>query len=151
MLRKLEHEFTFAGFNFPRYLADLPLGVWDLKNRHESRKVCGPYYHAPKPDNSAGWGFYYGDASQFSLRIEETGDEFTYNEFGDTLGGIVARLSHGRGFLAGYTMGRHMASGFDPQIHEDEDEARAAAKECARVAAERQAEYEWEQSQEEAE
>lgn len=61
---------------------------------------------------------------------------------------LVVRLPHGR-FLAGWTMGEGMVTDIPTiDILTDEDEAKGLAKECARIAAEREAEYQAEQDQE---
>lgn len=86
-LRPLPAEFTFAGFTFPRYIADLPkystpseslacrTGIrWagsdrrisivteTLRQRRASRKHVGPYYSSPTPNSKArGIGFYARD------------------------------------------------------------------------------------------
>lgn len=83
-LRPLPVEFTFAGFNFPRYIADLPvwqpypvgsygtssLGLWMARESHRKavyvkrhdRSLCGPYYVSPTPNSkSREIGFYARD------------------------------------------------------------------------------------------
>lgn len=57
-----------------------------------------------------------------------------------TIRGIVAMLPHGR-FLAGYAMGEHMAAAIDADIYSDIVDAARMADECARIAAEREMEY----------
>ena len=77
---KFNIESTFAGFNYPRYIAALPRGSMADRLARRSPVVCGKTYQ-PRPDPD-------GD--------------------GDKVRGIVVRLSHGRGFLAGWAMGgRH--------------------------------------------
>lgn len=147
MQHALPFEFTFAGFRFPRYLATDCFGPDALRKQAEQRKVTGGYYVAPTPDRATGKGFYLsGDAGDGApaRRIETTGDAYRFNEYGDTIEGIIARLPHGR-FLAGWTMGQGMASELAGTVYDDEDEARYAAKEEARAAADVQAEYEAEQ------
>ncbi len=138
-------SFTFAGFTFPRYLATLPRG--SLRDRLESRRpgraMCSDYYHAPRPNNRDGWGFYLdSDGPVTGLRYELVGPEFYADDDGSTtMQGIVLRLPRGRGFLAGWTMGRHMASSCEAQIFSDPDDAAACAKSWARDAEEREREY----------
>lgn len=84
-LSPLPVEFTFAGFSFPRYIADLPEPLIDIKcyagasiemfwlarmaarkatlrKRRDERAVCGPYYVSPTPNSKArGIGFYASD------------------------------------------------------------------------------------------
>lgn len=58
---------------------------------------------------------------------------------------LVVRMPHGR-FLAGWTMGEGMITSIpELDIVTDEDEAKALARECARIAAEHEAEYQEEQ------
>jgi hypothetical protein len=49
-------------------------------------------------------------------------------------------LPHGR-FMAGWSMGEHMASAIEPGVFDDIDEAAQMADEHARVAADNQREY----------
>jgi len=142
MQRPLTPEFTFAGFTWPRYVATLAQGSAALRRQRDTRKVCGGYYHAPRPNANDGKGFYLGDAGQPAPRWEFTGAEYYCDrDCHDTIRGIILRLPHGR-FLAGYSMGEGMASGVDGTVYTDEDEARHAADEEARIAAERQREHE---------
>ena len=142
MQRPLTPEFTFAGFTWPRYVATLAQGSAALRRQRDTRKVCGGYYHAPRPNANDGKGFYLGDAGQPAPRWEFTGAEYYCDrDCHDTIRGIILRLPHGR-FLAGYSMGEGMASGVDGTVYTDEDEARHAADEDARIAAERQREHE---------
>ena len=63
-MTKLEPEFTFAGFTFPRYIPQLTTSKYDKRT---SRSV---YYHAPRPDQAGkGRGFYLGDAGSFDRWI----------------------------------------------------------------------------------
>ncbi len=142
-MHKLTPEFSFAGFTFPRYLADLPIGKHAMQRKRQLRKHCGGYYHAPTPDSRKGWGFYYESDSSFTMRIEETGKSYSWGDCrGDAYVGIVARLNHGRGFLAGASMGSHMVAFLDPKIYADESDAIRAANDAAQSAADEQAEYE---------
>jgi len=147
MQRPLTPEFTFAGFTFPRYVATLAIGPAALRRQREPRKVYGGYYHAPRPDDNRGRGFYLGDAGMPCKRWEWASDtEWYCDEFGDqTMRGIILRLPHGR-FLAGYSMGKGMSSAVSATVYADEDEARAAADEEARCAAESEREYQAEEA-----
>lgn len=142
MQRPLIPEFTFAGFTFPRYVATLAIGPAALRRQRDTRKVCGGYYHAPRPNDNSGRGFYLGDAGQPCKRWEWASDtEWYCDEFGDqTMRGIILRLPHGR-FLAGYSMGEGMSSAVSATVYTDEGEARAAADEEARCVAESEREY----------
>lgn len=143
-------RFTFAGFQWPRYVATLtPLA--QLRRQKETRKVCGGYYHAPTPNSNNGRGFYLDDAGQPFTRWQWADDVegahishsgwFT-DDHGDSekIRGIVVRLPHGR-FMAGWSMGKGMASTLEPDVYDDIDEAAQMADEHARVAAENEREY----------
>lgn len=147
-MHTLKPEFQFAGFTFPRYIVDLPIGKAAMRKKRELRKVCGGYYHTPKPGGSGGWGFYYQsrDGSSFNLRIEETGDSFYCDPDGhQEMHAIIARLNHGRGFLVGWTMGKGMCASLDSDVFTDEDDARRAAKIRTSDAADRECEYQAEE------
>lgn len=146
MQRSLTPEFTFAGFTFPRYVATLAIGPAALRRQRELRKVCGGYFHAPRPNDNSGRGFYLGDAGMPCKRWEWASDTEWYadDDGHTTMRGIILRLPHGR-FLAGYSMGEGMASGVGATVYDDESEARAAADEEARVTAESEREYQAEE------
>lgn len=148
-------QFAFAGFAWPRYVANLPAGKLATRLAKAKDRFAGPYYHAPKPVAGAhpGKGFYLGDQGAPGLRwswcdevegvrIDHTG--WHTDEFGisDTIRGLVFRLPHGRGFLAGWSMGEGMASAVDGYVWESEQDAARAADSMAESAAERQREYE---------
>lgn len=139
-------QFSFASFTWPRYVATLPKGSKDKRLERYKRPICGPYYHAPRPENAGkGPGFYLGDDSApFLLRwqycdevatsIRHTGwfaDEYQDDKFR----GLVFRLPRGRGFLAGWTMGEGMSSAVDGCIYDDELSAALAADSMAEKAA----------------
>lgn len=146
-------RFTFAGFQWPRFVASLtPLS--GLRNKHETRKVCGPYYHSPTP-NASGRGFYLDDAGQPFGRWQWADDVdgshinhhgWCTDEFGDfeKIRGIVVLLPHGR-FMAGWSMGEGMASSIEPEVFTDIVDAAHMADECARIAAEKEREYQEDQ------
>lgn len=145
----LPTEFRFAGFAFPRYIADLPIGFHAMRRKRELRKTCGGYYSVPAPNSNRGWGFYDdggGSGSPFRLRIERADCGFSIDEYGyEHMYPIIARLPHGRGFLVGWTMGNGMAACLDADIFADEDNAwRAARRRCEDAA---QAEYEYQQDE----
>lgn len=60
----------------------------------------------------------------------------------DKIRGLVMRLPHSRGFLAGWSMGEHMASEVEPYAYATIEEAARAADSLAENAAERQREHE---------
>lgn len=118
-----------------------------LTERAEMRKYCGPYYWAPaKPGN--GRGFYQASkglrmdshGSTFDLRLDYANTYAPYQRRGSgpfrsendsEFTAIIARLPHGRGFLAGWTMGNGMIASLDAHIWTDiEDAARAAIDEA---------------------
>ncbi len=146
-------EFTFAGFTWPRHVAVLPAG--SLVGRLEKAKTrcTGPYYHASKPVVGAhpGQGFYLDDQGMPGLRwawcdevegvrIGHTG--WYFSESRETIRGLVFRLPHGRGFLAGWSMGEGMASQVDGYVWDDENDAARAANDMAESAAGLQREFE---------
>ena len=114
------------------------------------RRVVGGYYHSPTPNTSTGRGFYLDDAGQPSTRwqwcdnidgarIRHTG--WWIDVHCDTkIRGIVVLLPHGR-FLAGWSMGEHMASSIEPDVYDDIIDAARAADSIAEDAAEREREY----------
>lgn len=150
-------EFAFAGFTWPRFVADLPKGTMASRLAKAKNRCTGPYYHAPKPaagrDN--GKGFYLSDAGAPGLRwtwcdevegvgrsIDHTG-WFTDNfGTGEKIRGLVFRLPHERGFLAGWSMGEGMASALEYDVYPDEISAAHAADSLAESAAEDQREFE---------
>ena len=150
-------RFAFAGFQWPRYVATLtPLS--GLRKKRELRKVCGGYYHAPKPNSNNGRGFYLSDAGQPFTRwqwCDEACDSIQHSgwftdEYGDSekIRGIVVLLPHGR-YMAGWSMGEGMASTLEPGVFDAIDEAAQMADEHARVAAENEREYQASQNTDE--
>ena len=145
-MRTLETQFNFAGFAWPRYLADMAIGINAMKKKRETRNICVGYYHAPKPTANHGRGFYLDDAGQpfsrwvWADEVVDSGIRHT-GWFGDDFGagdkvrGIVARISHGR-YLAGWSLGEGMASGIEPTIYDSAQDAARMADELAREVAE---------------
>lgn len=138
-------ESTFAGFNYPRYIAALPRG--SMADRLAS----------PAPVSGRGTmarGFYLGDDSQPFTRWEwcdDVDDRIQHSGWfadpdgdGDKVRGIVVRLPHGRGFLAGWAMGEGMAGTVYREIYPDAiDAARAADSVAEDVASESCDTYDW--------
>lgn len=152
-MRPLPVEFTFAGFNFPRYIPELTRSKYDKRT---SRSV---YYHAPTPltgQRHPGTGFYLesnGGPSRWKYADEIPGARINHSgwytdEYGDaeTIRGLVVRLPHGR-FLAGWSMGEHMASAVEGNLYTDEIEAARAADQIAEYTAEQEREYRAEQDE----
>jgi hypothetical protein len=135
-----------------------------LAYRKASRKFCGPYQWTPSKPGTGRW-FYMGKGltvgdSTFRLRIEDANEclppgsrlrfingYYTDDDscLSDTLKPIIARLPHGRGFLAGWTMGEGMSSCVDAHIWETEEEAARAAHDMAERDAEKEREYQAQQ------
>jgi hypothetical protein len=162
----MSDSFSFAGFKFPRYIPQLvatsycgtpeaykrPTGM-----RHRF-KVSTSYYASPTPitpyhpNNEI--GFYLDSDFAPGLRwawcdtiakIDHTGwfcDE--YGD-GDKIRGLVMRLPHGRGFLAGHSMGESMSSTVETTVYKDERDAAYAADRLAEICAEQGREYQAEQ------
>ena len=141
--------YNFAGFTFPRRLADLAQGPAALRAKRKQRQYTGGYATAPTPDDSGSKGFYLDDAGQPFTRWQRADDVIQLRHKGwycdryqdQTIFGIVVNLPHGR-YLAGWSMGRQMASAVERDVYTDPDEAARMADEHARVAAENQLEAE---------
>lgn len=147
-------EFSFAGYNWPRRVAVLPQGPKAKRLERYKNPCTGGYYHAPRPVEGAhpGKGFYLDSDGMPGLRwawcdevegvrIDHTG-WFT-DEFGDseTMRGVVWRLPHGRGFLAGWSMGEGMATSLDAHVYATEADAAHGANGLAESAADAEREY----------
>ena len=132
-----------------------------LRKRLENRKLCGPYHWTPS-EPGKGRGFYMASTglacakhgSGFDLRLEWANDILRGNRLshvmgyycdedsdGETLQPIVARLPHGRGFLAGWTMGAGMCASLDATIWDDIEDAAREAHRMAERDAERERDY----------
>ncbi len=157
-MRKLEKEFSFAGFDFPKYLWTLPKGPWHKRLEHMRKPVTGGYYGSPKP-KATGHMFYLESdfmpglrwkwCDEACSRIRHKGwfcDE--YQE--ETIRGLVMRLPNNRGFLAGWSMGKGMSSYVDYDVFLDEVDAAQCADSMAENAAEREREYQAEMEAERA-
>jgi len=139
----LQHQFHFAGFSWPRYVAVLPRGPLRARAAERKTRCTGDYYHAPKPNDNSGRGFYLDGDGMPGLRWEYSSDtEYYADEYGhQTIRGLIMRLPHNRGFLAGHTMGERMSSGVGPDIYAEESDARRAAECEAERIAESEREY----------
>ena len=136
-----------------------------LAKRLEARKFTGPYKWRPTNAPCEGRGFYQASSglrmdprgSTFDLRLEDANDHlrgarlamingYYCDDFqSDTLQPIIARLPHGRGFLAGWTMGAGMCASLETYVWESAEEAARAAHDEAERAAEREREYQAQQ------
>lgn len=143
--------FEFAGFTFPRRVPRL-LPCTNASSNPHKYYVCSTYYAAPKP-GADGCDFYLDSDFMPGLRwswcdeVEGIGRRIDHkgwfcDDFQDqTIRGIVFRLPRGRGFLAGWSMGGHMASTLDYNVIEDEVDAARRANDMAERAAEDEREY----------
>lgn len=155
-------SFNWAGFTFPRHIVALPRG--SKADRLQAARVgnaCGPYYTSPEPITGSArgaYGFYLGECKRMrwtwadgisGAGIRRKGwfcDDFG----GETIRGIVVRLTHGR-MLAGWSMGEGMASSIEcDEVFTDEIEAARRADGLAESVAEKEREYQtrWRAAQE---
>lgn len=150
-------QYTFAGFTFPRRVAQLPKGTIGQRLEKARNPVTGPLYTFGNLDMTGepkGWGGYLTATECAGMRwawcdeVEGVGRSidhkgwFTDDEgTGDTIRGIVVRLPRSRGFLAGWSMGEGMATSLDLDIYETERDAAITANSIAENAAEAEREY----------
>ncbi len=153
--------FEFAGMHFPKHVWTLPKGTPAQRLARRKPVVCGDYYHAPKPltaRGDRGKGFYLESDGMPGLRwdwcdridrtIRHTG-WFTDDEgFSETIRGVVFRLSHGRGYLSGHSMGKWMSSYLEYHVYSNQTDAARVADRMAEHAAEREREYQAKQDAE---
>lgn len=147
----MTEKFNFAGFEFPRQIPMLK-----APTKYRKSRLCCAYRHAPKPltRDTQETAFYLGgDGTNGdfqpglrwewcdeveSVRINHTGwwtDDYEQDKYR----GMVFRLNHGRGFLAGYSMGEGMISFIEyDTVYANENRAAHAADELARYAAEKE-------------
>lgn len=151
---------TFAGFTYPKFLGDLPK-FREYKKRGWSISRMSSYRSETPIMAGTGTNFYLASDLAPGLRwqwadqvpnvrgINHKG--WCTNEYGDsdTIRGVVFRLNHGKGFLAGWSMGEGMASTLEPEVIEDIFEAAHRADRLAELAAEHEREYQEEQKEEE--
>lgn len=152
-----QETYTFAGFTFPRPVGILPRGSFAKRAERMRNPITGPYVMDPKPrtPGAVSWYFYLDSDFMPGLRwqwcddvstsIHHTG-WFMDERWSDTIRGIVMRLPHGRGFLAGWSMGEHMASEVQSDIYQDERDAARVADQLAEQVAEREREFSLENS-----
>jgi hypothetical protein len=154
---QMKDQFTFAGFTFPRHVAMLERGSIQkrIERRRKSPCTSGYYITAPTPitggthpgeffyldsDFMPGLRWYWADEID-GARINHTGWYTDDDAVGDLMRGIVLRLPHGRGFLAGWSLGKGMASSIEGDLYTDIIEAARAADSTAQHAAENEREY----------
>ena len=149
-MRKLEKEFSFAGFDFPKYLWTLPKGPWHKRLEHMRKPVTGGYYGSPRINDSGNIFYLESDfmpglrwkwCDEACSRIRHEGWYCYEDGCGETIRGLVMRLPNNRGFLAGWSMGKGMISDVDYDVFLDEVDAAQCADSMAENAAEREREY----------
>lgn len=133
----------FAGFAWPKQEWALPKGKPSQRVR-KTRYTGGYYQNAPCMAGNGEIGFYWGEGGEPSGRLWTlraklyTRTSWYCDSFqSDTLTAFVFALPHGRGWLAGWTMGDGMIACVDRHIHTIEHSAMWEANEMARIAAER--------------
>lgn len=152
-MRKLETEFTFAGFSFPRYIATLPdtpnysdtAPAWKcarvLQRIREHRQLSGTY-HAPNPQvKYHGVGFYLEEDNAAGLRIVDSECGEFQDDDNESFYGLVARLPKSRGYLAGWHMGVGMGATLECRVYAELAQAEQAANDAARTACYDESEY----------
>ena len=154
----MSESFSFAGFSFPRQIPRLvcrakPSGSWTGRRF----KVNTAYTTAPEPirgratraettsyydgsDFAPGLRMAYADECD-NVRIEHTGWYTDEEGQGELMRGVVLRLPHGRGFLAGWSLGNGMAATVERSIIDNERDAAYQADRIAELAAEKECEY----------
>jgi hypothetical protein len=151
---------TYAGFQYPKVysLVASPCRGTTLEARRRAvdRTYTGPYYRtSPSPQTGTvtpGASFYLGSDWAPSLRwqwcddvtdahIDHTGWWADDYGDGDKIRGVVFRLPHARGFLAGWSMGEGMASEVEYYIYDTETGAARAADSWAERVAEDEREH----------
>jgi hypothetical protein len=143
--------FAFAGFQWPRFVAALPQGSKAKRLARYKALVCGPTFHAPIPVVGSNHciGFYLAGDDMPALRwawcdevfgmgraINHTGWFTDEHGDGEKIRGVVFTLTHGRGYLAGWSMGHGMASGLECYVYADATSAAYAADSAAQFLAE---------------
>jgi len=157
-------SFEFASFRFPRKIPQLVptsyCGTPEVFKRPAGRKhhykVSGSYYGSPTPitkeNPKTGDGFYldcdFHPGLRWTwcdkiadIRIDHRG--WWTNDLGDgeTIRGVVFRLPHGRGFLAGHAMGEGMLSTLCCKVWDNERDAAYEADRMAERAAQKERDY----------
>lgn len=143
-----------------------------IRARLEARKSCGPYTWQPT-EPGKGRGFYCASGRKHSVACDPRGSTFDLrlmfandtadissrlknttgyycDDFQDqTMQPIIALLPHKRGYLAGWTMGAGMCASLDGTIWPNTREAALAAHDLAEHDAEKERDYQAEQSRDE--
>ncbi len=141
---------TFAGFTWPRVRAIEPRAPLAARlDRYKRRTRLTKHYDVADLryagqgavlflDSDLAPGLRWKWCDEVSDAICPTGWFTDPGDEDETIRGIVMRLPHGRGFLAGWSMGEGMPSVFDEEIHHDETDAAHAADNMAERAREYQ-------------
>lgn len=145
--------FQWAGFSFPRRIVAMPHGSKaDRLNAARAGNACGPYYSSPKPiigGAHGAFGFYLGECRRmrWTWADDISGAGIRHKGWlcdgfgGETIRGIVVRLTHGR-ILAGWSMGEGMCASIEcDEIFTDEIAAARCADGLAESVAEKEREY----------
>jgi len=154
LVSPLDHQFSFAGLDFPKYLWTLPKGKPVKRLEAARQPFTGGYIHAPTPNargiRSARFFYLESDlmprlrwqwCDQVLPRLAHTG--WFCDEHQDSkIRGLVLTLPRSRGFLAGWSMGESFASELDCYVYETAEDAARAADSMAERAAENQREFE---------
>lgn len=148
---------SFAGFNYPKFLANLPSNplserlIEFKKNPTRSLRLYG--YRQDKPGVNPNGKMFYLDSDFMPQLRWIWADKVEYSHIdhrgwftdeygdGDKIRGLVFRLPHNRGFLAGWSMGESMCGEVDYTIYDDEVQAARNADSMAERVAEREQEY----------
>lgn len=151
----METRKNFAGFSFPMYTVMLP--KYPIAKRLQEYKA-GNYseisgYFRQEPNINPGGSSFYLE-SDFApglrwewcdkvegVRIDHTGWYSDEHGISDKIRGIVMRLPHGRGFLAGWSMGENMASSVSYRVYSDIFDCAHDADRMAEKVAEHEREY----------
>lgn len=158
MIPKLDPEFQFAGFTFPKWEWNLHRGPW-RKRLERRRSSCTGWgnYTATRPLEGRDLSrFFYLDSDGMPNLRWKWCDEvkgawkphtgwYCDDYQNQTIRGLVMRLANKRGFLAGWSMGESMASAVDYYVFDTEVDAAQCADSMAENAAKREREYEWSQ------
>lgn len=136
----------FASIEYPKKLWSLPTGTLAkrLADHKEGKRFVSGYYQNEPGINPDGKMFYLESDFMPGLRwqwadeivnIRHTG-WFTDPYKVDKIRGLVFRLSHERGFLAAWSMGKEMIGEVEYYIYGDERQAAFAADKLAQSKAE---------------
>ena len=137
----MENNFTFAGFNFPRKIYQMPKGK--LKARLGKNISHAVYYSQPTPRNVKDSTNVFYFESDFSpglrwtwcdevegTRIDHKG-WYCDDSQSEVMRGFVMRLPNEKGFLAGCTIGEGCVAYLDLEPHSSEREAAHVADRMA--------------------